>query len=102
MSVPIFSQEALCDIEEIAEFVGQARPHAALKLVERIIQVCETLAINPLMGTACHHFLADARCMSVSRYAIYFRPVKDTVRVLRVIDGARDQPSALSDKPQNP
>ena len=91
MKEPIFSPASLRDIEEVAEFIARDRPAAAQAFIERVIRAADRLAQSPHMGTACDHLLTNARCLSVGRYIVYFRPHEGTVQMLRVVDGARDQ-----------
>jgi len=62
---------ALMDLDEIAEYIGQSNPKAALRIL-------------PVAG--------------FKKYWIFYRPAKNRIEVLRVLHGARDIDAALEEE----
>ncbi len=61
-----------------------------IHFVETIKENCVTLARFPLLGASREQLAPGLRVFSVGNYAIYYRPEGDTVRIERVLHGARD------------
>jgi toxin ParE1/3/4 len=51
---------------------------------------CTTLARFPLLGASRDRLAKGLRVFSVGNYVIYYRPEAATVRIQRVLHGARD------------
>jgi toxin ParE1/3/4 len=89
-----FDEDAINDLEEITRYIGveQGRPAAAEKMVGRIRDKCELLATQPGMGEPRPDLLEGIRLYPVRPYIIFFYPLRDGIRVLRILHGARDYP----------
>lgn len=89
---PEFTDEAISDLEYIEEYISQNNPTAARRLIERIRDVCFTLADNPYMGVARPDFGPVHRSFVVprTRYIIIYRPIDDNVEILYVREGSQD------------
>ena len=98
-----FSQAALEDMSEIAEYLVMENPKAAKAFRERLEQSCKLLADMPGIGAACqfeHQGLVGVRYFPLKqfeKYLIFYRDISDTLFILRVVHGARDLPSLFGE-----
>ena len=90
MKEPSFSPMAVEDLNGILEYISQDNPGAAVPFVDALKDKCYTLARYPLLGTSREQLAEGLRVFSVANYAIYYRPEFETVRIERVLHGARD------------
>ena len=95
MSEPLFSPMAVEDLESILDYISRDNPRAAVSFVETIKAKCQTLARFPLLGASREHVIKGLRVFPVGNYVIYYRPEGETVRIERVLHGARDVDSLL-------
>jgi toxin ParE1/3/4 len=85
-----FTALAKQDLQEIADYIARDIPVAAVRLVERIRQVCKTtIARSGGAGTIREDLAPGLRCYSVDSYVVYF-PGRNPVQIVRVVHGARD------------
>jgi toxin ParE1/3/4 len=96
MNEPLFSPMAMEDLESILEYIARDKPSAAIRFLEMLKEKCNTLARFPLLGASREQLTKGLRVFSVGNYAIYYRPEADTVRIERVLHGARDADSLFS------
>lgn len=85
-----FTPEALADLEQIADHISLDSPSAAVRVRARIRATIENLAFMPTAraGRIAGTFEKPVRGLP---YIIAFElPDKQTLRVLRIIHGARD------------
>lgn len=89
----VFSSKADDDLSAIGSYIaehdGVTRAESALARIHKAIG---TLALMPGMGSHRFYLEANDRAFPVSPWTIYYRPLADGIRVLRVIDGRRDVP----------
>jgi toxin ParE1/3/4 len=85
------------ELEEIADFIAKDSPRPALRFLrllrtrmKEIARQLEHYRLRPELG-------ADARLATVDRYVILFRIRQHTVRIERVLHGARN-PLAILDE----
>ena len=93
MPEAIWSPEAERDVEDIAVYIGvqAGRPIAADGIVRGLHELCNLIANQPAMGEAHSEFGANCRIYPYKkRWVILYRPAKDGIQVLRVVDGSRD------------
>jgi toxin ParE1/3/4 len=82
------AKEDLKSIEAyIAEHDGEAR---ADKVIERIDKTIDALAFMPGIGSRRSYLEPEDRAFAVAPWTIFYRPLADGIRVLRIIDGRRD------------
>ena len=84
------TREAVDSLLEIWDFVAQDSVLAADRLLRRIDDVIQRLALNPSIGEARPDLAPDLRCFSTGNYVILFRPTADGILVVLVTQGARD------------
>lgn len=84
--------EAREDLRNIVGYIAQDNPAAAMKWIDAMEQLFETLAIQPQMGERVRtRRFGMVRRMARGNYVLYFRPLSQGVEILRVVHGARDQ-----------
>jgi toxin ParE1/3/4 len=90
----IFAQT---DREEIFDYIAADSPRAAVTVDKRIQSQVETLARFPRRGRPGR--VEGTRELVVLRtpYIVAYRIIGDTVRILRVLHGARRWPEKMSD-----
>jgi plasmid stabilization system protein ParE len=92
----VLTRAASRDIREIYAYIAAERLRAARSVRERIFAAIQCLAENPGIG----HTRKDLTDKPVafwpaSRYVIVYDPTRHPIRVIRVLDGARDLASLL-------
>ncbi len=94
----IFAQ---ADREAIFDYIEADSPQAAATVDDRIGSQVETLARFPQSGRPGR--IEGTRELVISRtpYIVAYRIQGDSVRVLRVLHGARRWPDDMSEKPQD-
>ena len=95
---------ALADLAELAEYIRQRNPAAALRFIDAAEAAFRQLATMPGLGEA---FEADnpafdgLRCMSISKfsnYIVYYKPLPDGIVVYRVLHGSQDRDAAFGQR----
>ncbi len=92
MSRCVVSLEALSDLQQIHDYIAQDSPRSAVRLVDRLEQMCLTLADQPRLGVARPEFGAEHRSFLApgTRYVIIYRPLSDGVEIIHVRHGSQD------------
>ena len=91
MARVIYSPNADADLLDIAEYIAQDKPDAALRWLQAIREKCALLAGNPEMGQErLGYGVADCRSFSVGNYVIFFRAIDQGIEVARIVHGSRD------------
>ncbi len=84
------SKKALADIRGIWARVAKDRPVSADALIDSFYKRFRLAAMNPMIGEARPDLRKGLRILSVGRYVIGFRRVRQGIQIVRVVDGARD------------
>jgi toxin ParE1/3/4 len=92
------------DLDEIAEYIRQRSPRAALRFVDAAEATFERLAGMPDMGTRYEPegmaSVAELRHFPISQfptYLVFYRPLPEGIAVVRVLHGARDIGGVLAE-----
>lgn len=80
------------DLLEIHRYIAveKVNPAAADRLLRRIDEVLENLARHPEIGQSLDRFNPGLRAFPVGNYILFYRPISDGVRLIRVLHGARE------------
>jgi toxin ParE1/3/4 len=89
------SRLAKRDLEQIADYIGERNPSAAVRQLEKLLRTLETLASEPLMGELRRDLPGMPRAFSSGNYVILYKPAQRGIHVIRVAHAARDLPSLL-------
>jgi toxin ParE1/3/4 len=90
------TREAEADLEQIATYVAEQSPGAALNLVRELRRRCESLLDAPrgypLVPRYEHRGI---RRRPFGRFLIFYRVGEDTIEIIHILHGARDYESLL-------
>ena len=78
------------DLVEVFLYIAQDNIDAARRVHSRFRAAFRTIAHSPLIGRVRSELAEGIRSLPVENYVIYYRAVASTVRILRVLHGARD------------
>jgi toxin ParE1/3/4 len=84
------ARQADSDLDEIADFIADHNPTAALQQIERLYDKFRLLAAQPLLGESCEQLCRGLRRFVAGGYVIYYMPRGDVIEIERVLHGARD------------
>jgi toxin ParE1/3/4 len=84
------SPQARNDIDGIWDYIACDNPAAADRVIALFEQKFLLLSSQPLIGESRDKLQIGLRSFSVGNYVIFYRPMKNSLEVARVIHGARD------------
>lgn len=88
------AREDLADIRRhVAESAG---PRTASAVISRLRKRLSFVRETPMAGAPVPELGANLRMVVSQRWLIYYLVTADACRVIRVLDGARDQEAALT------
>ena len=90
-----YTPRARQDLHEIKDYVKNelTNPQAAARIVERILKGCSNLKSNPYLGLDLSSKIGqktDLRYLILSNYIAIYRVDKNSVSVIRIMDGRTD------------
>lgn len=91
---------AVADREQIFDYIEAENPHAAVSMDDRIQEAIETLLQFPLSGRPGRVEGTRELVIAGTPYVAAYHIVNDTIRILRVLHGARLWPDEFSE-PKN-
>lgn len=86
----IMMRAAQNDLKEIAAYIAEDRPQAARNVVRRIRERINALRTSPFIGAPRDEVVPGFRVVVVYSYLIVHDVSNETVRIVRVLHGARD------------
>ncbi len=100
MSLPrrlLLSPRAVADLEEITDYIARENPARAASFVAELETKCSAVAAAPEFYPARTDLAPGLRMAPHGRYLVLFRelPNENTVRVERVLHGARNLPRLI-------
>jgi toxin ParE1/3/4 len=94
----VWSPEAERDLFEIWDYVWSAASAAvADKQLHEIDRACFVLGAWPEYGRARDDVRLGLRCVSVSRYVVFYRVTMKSIEIVRVLDERRDVDAIFSE-----
>lgn len=90
-----FSVEAKADLLDISIYIARDNPGRAQSFVDELEARCADLLVFPDSGRARPELAPDLRSKPHGRYIIFYTPARDTVRIERILHGARDLEAEL-------
>lgn len=87
-----FSPKSRQDLLDIGDPIRKDSPINAQTFVTRLIAQCQKIALAPLGYPAREDLAPGLRMAAIDRYVIFFSYCDGTVRVERVLHGARNIP----------
>ncbi len=86
----IWSEEALSDIESIADYISRDSLYHAQQVVERIVELGESLPAQPRLGRVVPELdSSTVRERFVYSYRLIYEIKDDVIHILAVIHGKR-------------
>jgi toxin ParE1/3/4 len=85
------------DIEVIGDYIARDDPARAVSFVGELREQCMRIADNPLGYRERPELAPGLRSCAHGNYVIFFDASPDVVEVVRVLHGARDLPTVLSE-----
>lgn len=85
----VFSPKAAEDLEEIGDFIARDNPERTVSFVEEIEQHCDRVAEMPTAFPERADIAPGLRMAVHGNYLILYRIQNDTVRIERIVHGAR-------------
>lgn len=83
------SRPARADLRDIWLYIAQDSIEAADRFLDRLNQTVRTIAGSPDIGERQDHLRPGLRRFVVGNYLIFYEPIEDGIRVVRVLHGAR-------------
>ena len=77
------------DVLDIWKFIAADNTAAADKLIRRLDEVVRLLAERPELGSRQDKYRVGLRCMAVGNYLVFYDQIPETIRILRILHGAR-------------
>ncbi|HEV2817209.1 MAG TPA: type II toxin-antitoxin system RelE/ParE family toxin [Allosphingosinicella sp.] len=85
-----FSPEAEADLLDIAAYIARDSPGRAHSFIDELEASCADLLAFPKSGRARPELAPDLRSKPYGRYMIFYTPGPKSVRIERILHGARD------------
>jgi toxin ParE1/3/4 len=83
-------------LNEIWTFVAKDSLRQADKLVDRLDELIQELAVHPSLGVNRDHLSPDLRAVMMKPYIIYYKAIDQDILIVRILHGARDQRALFS------
>lgn len=90
------SRRAEMDLIEITDYIAADNPRRAFEFEEELLQRAQKIALAPLGYTERTELREGIRSCAHGAYVIFFTIDGDSVRIERILHGARDLGSILN------
>jgi toxin ParE1/3/4 len=90
MTEPRLTDQAEADLDELWAYIAASNPAAADRMVDAVLEGSRRHVRFPGMGQAREDLRPGLRSFVVSPFVVFYRPVDDTIEVLRILHAARD------------
>lgn len=95
MTRVVYQRLAHADLLDVWSYIADDDITAADTYLDRIFELCELLADNPLMGVARDDVADGVRSFPLDRYVVFYELCDEGITVLRIWHSARD-PNSFS------
>jgi len=95
MAPVTFSPKSRQDLLDIGDFIAKDSRANARRFVAQLIEQCQRIGRTPMGYASREDLAAGLRMAPLGRYVIFFRVLDGTVRIERVVHGARNLPAVL-------
>jgi toxin ParE1/3/4 len=86
----IFSPLAEIDLEDISDYIARENPQRAVSFILEMQERCDKIANMPLAFPLRPELGEGFRMMVFKNYLIFYKIDEDTIRIERVLHGARN------------
>ena len=91
-----FSPKSRQDLLDIGDYIAKDSRANARRFVAKLLEQCQRIGNAPLGYVAREDLLPGLRMAALGHYVIFFRVIDDTVRIERVLHGARNLSAVLA------
>ncbi len=88
------------DVLEIAQYIAQDSPRAAVRFLDCVEETYDILSAHPTIGhSPVFNFVEGLQTVLIKgfkHYHVFYRVLDDVIRIDRVADGRRDPPSLFA------
>jgi toxin ParE1/3/4 len=84
------SPQAKFDLKEIWLYISEDNRELADKAIDRLINKCEFLALNPKIGRTRHDLILELRLFPFKNYNIFYFISDNGIEIYRVLHSSRD------------
>jgi len=95
MADPIYTESAEADLVSIWQWIAQFDESAADRIIEAMREKARFYVEFPGAGGPRDDLRPGLRSFVVERYVVFYRPVADSIEILRVLHGSRDIDSLM-------
>jgi len=92
MAAVTFSPKSRRDLLDIGDYIAKDDLTNARRFVARLIEIYQRIGRTPLGYVGREDLAPGLRMAALDRYVIFFRVLDSTVRIERVLHGARNLP----------
>src|SRR5689334_342768 len=92
MSRVRLSPRAVADLDEIGDYIARDNPDRAASFVGELEDACRHIADNPQAYPSRSDLAPDVKMAVHTNYLIFFRLLRNEIRVERILHGARNLP----------
>lgn len=96
MAVVTFSPRSRQDLLDIGDYIARDSRVNARRFVAKLMEQCKRIGRAPLGYVSREDLAPGLRMAALDSYVIFFRVLDDTVRIERVLHGARNLPVVLA------
>ena len=93
MASVAFSPKSRQDLLDIGDFIAKGSLANARRFVSKLVDQCQRIGGAPLAYIGREDLAPGLRMAPMGRYVVFFRVLGETVRIERVLHGARDLPA---------
>jgi toxin ParE1/3/4 len=95
MAAVVFSPKSRQDLLDIGDYIAKDSRANAQRFVARLVEHCQHIGNAPMGYVSREDLAPNLRMAALGCYVIFFRVLDDTVRIERVLHGARNLPVVL-------
>ncbi len=96
MATVTFSPRSRQDLLDIGDYIARDSRVNARRFVVKLMEQCKRIGRAPLGYVSREDLAPGLRMAALESYVIFFRVLDDTVRIERVLHGARNLPVVLA------
>lgn len=95
MAAVTFSPKSRQDLLDIGDYIAKDSRANARRFVGKLMEQCKRIGNAPLGYAGREDLAPSLRMAALGRYVVFFRVIDGTVRIERVLHGARNLPAVL-------
>ena len=95
MAAVTFSPKSRQDLLDIGDYIAKDSRANARRFIGKLMEQCKRIGNAPLGYAGREDLAPGLRMAALGRYVVFFRVIDSTVRIERVLHGARNLPAIL-------